>query len=331
MTSIGLKAQIQELIARHMAQIDAMMSDAKSKETEAIYAGFAANRDETRKDSLEGEISLWEAKKSYSNTAKTHMEYSQIHNADRIRQRVEAKVKKLQSQQNAITSLLSFLKDQIESLKESQYANNPLVQMFVAFVELMTSVVERLAKAEEEKNTVMQQMTGAQQLNNVIQNSENLVEAKKQIQNDLLGQSLETKMAVAKENNVLNSKVNSANKEDVSSETRKMQVMQQIQVIQEKLQAEGKNVSLDKIYDLASLNPSEMKTKVVIDQALNSVYADLAGVLGEDNVIINRRENDRREANDRRNGSQILDSENRADTAGRRQGDRRNNNSIFLG
>lgn len=332
MTAIGLKAQIQALIAQHMAQIDTMMSEAKGKETEAIFAGFAANRDEARKDALEGEISLWDAKKSYGNTAKTQMEYSQIQNADIIRQRVEAKVEKLKSQKNAFTKLLSFLKDKIESLKESQYADNPLVQLFISMMELMAEVVESLTNAEDEKSEILSQANNSQQLNEVIENTEDLVENKKQQSNSLISQSQEVRKSAEKENVLLDNKIEDADKTDASSEAHKLQVMQKIQSVQAKLQADGKDVSVDKLMQVAEVGTENKTAKVVLDKTLESLFNDFANIVGEDNVVINRRDNERRDSStDRRSGLNPVESENRADVAGRRQGDRRENSSIFLG
>ncbi|MEW5820005.1 MAG: hypothetical protein AB1782_07415 [Cyanobacteriota bacterium] len=331
MTSAGLKDQIRALIAQHFSQIETMMADAQSKESEAIYAGFAANREEQRKGSLEGEIAIWQSKMSVGQTIDTINQTNRIYAAEIVRQKVEKKVEELQKQQSNLVGLLQFLKDELASLKEAaQKSSNPLLDLFVAIFEIFTEVVEKLVDTEEEKQKLEKEKSTNEglELIGLISGAEKKVQDQKDLQQSLLSQTSEKKSKVNEEKNIYNNKINNEERNEDRLYEHKEYFLDKIVSIQEQLKSEGKEVPVDKLMQFS--NNEENGPKLIIDKSLSSIFGDLASLLGEDNVIMNRRENDRRLSNDRRNNNSAVESETRDDLAGRRKGDRRASDNYFL-
>lgn len=331
MTSFGLKEQIRALIAQHFSQIETMMGEAKSKESEALYAGFVANREDQRKSSLEGEISMWQSKKAYGQTAETQMEYAQINAADTMRRKVEAKVKNLEEQQSGLAAFLDSLKNMLSALKDAAKAN-PLLALFISLVEVLADVVKQLADAEDKRdefyNKDSQVLSG--ELNTILESAENKVQNQKELQQSLSSQSIEKEMKAQNENYRFNGKLNDTEKDDLETQKQREFFVDKIFTIAEKLKQEGKELPVENLLSVAKNTDGEGKPKLIIDKSLSVIYEDLTALLGDDNVVINRREDDRRNADDRRGDIHSVNDENRSDIAGRRKGDRRSTETNYF-
>lgn len=323
MTQIGDKAQIRALIAQHMSQIQSMMSDVESKQSEAIYAGFVAGREEQRSSTLEGEISLWQSKKAVGDTATTQMQYSQIQAADTIRQKVEYKVNQLEQQKTSVRGFISFLKDKLESIK----TGNPIIDMFISMMETFVDVCESLLDAKKEKEDLLKQSTVSSELELtfLIEGSEDNAVLQKELEKSLMAQSKEKEVQVSNKDKTFNSDLKGKETKEVQLSEQQEKLVDKIYNIQQELHKDGKELPFDKLMSIANLESGQDK-KLVIDKTLSSVFEDLAAMLGQDKVVINKRGNsDRRDASDRRDDQNVdLSSERRSD-------ERRQSDITFLG
>ena len=100
------------------------------------------------------------------------------------------------------------------------------------------------------------------------------------------------------------------------------------------LHPEQKSNLVNKITDFVNENKdNDSETKVVLDKSLAMLHEYLTETMGT-RVVIDKRDGDRRNSIDRRTVAQAetqdTNNESRNDVAGRRKGDRRKNNHVFI-
>ncbi|MEW5821855.1 MAG: hypothetical protein AB1782_16795 [Cyanobacteriota bacterium] len=127
-------------------------------------------------------------------------------------------------------------------------------------------------------------------------------------------------------------------KSETQNENKKQEAKKEVKQIQFLSQyEENKSSFIQKLSNFIKSN-ADTDAKVVIDKSLSSLYDDLADDFGTDRVVIDKRGGDRRDGADRRtlqNSQEANDntfdfSKQRSDTAGRRKGDRRSSNHLFI-
>jgi hypothetical protein len=335
MTGINIQNQIKQLLAQHMAQMQNLMSDAQAKQTEAIFAGFTAGREEQRKSTLEGEISQWKSEMAVGQTAENYVNYAQANAGLAIHHKIDAKLKKLESEKNSMLGYLSYLKDQMASLKE-QYAQskNPLLVLFMAIFELVSKVVEAMIEKKDREQEALAEKMSSQdiKMSGILKNSELTAQSNKELATQLLSQANQSQNKAGQLSHQINGQSSSIEKQNEKDKLNREFKMNIINDLMQKVQQSGKELPIETLMSLQQLNGTS-SSKIVVDKSLTDVvFDDLAKLVGEENVIINRRNDDRRGNDDRRNTPPLpVNEDTRADTAGRRKGDRRANDSIFLG
>lgn len=323
MTQIGDKSQIRQLIAQHMSQIQSMMAEVDSKQSEAIYAGFVANREEQRSSALEGEISLWQSKKAVGDTATTQMQYSQIQAAEAIRHKVEHKVNELEQQKKSVSGFISFLKEKLESMQ----TGNPVIDLFISMMETFVDLCESLLDAKKDKEALLEQSSEGSdlELTSLIEGSEDNAVLQKELEKSLMAQSKEKEIQAFNKDETFNKDIKGKESQETKLNAQQEQLVDKIYNIQQELQKDGKELPFDKLMSIANVDSGQDK-KLVIDKTLSSVFDDLAAMLGQDKVVVNRRDNpERRDSSDRRG------DQGREDTVERRTDERRQSDITFLG
>ena len=317
MTQIGGKDQIRQLIAQHLSQIQSMMAEVENKQSEAIYTGFVANREEERSASLEGEISLWQSKLAVGDTATTQMQYSQIQSADIMRQKVEYKVNQLEQQKTSVRGFISFMKDKLDSIK----TGNPVIDLFVSMMETFVEVCESLFDDKQEKEQSFQQSINSSEfaLSSLIKGSEDHAQDQKDLEKTLLSQSQDKELQVSNKDETFNKDLKGKESKEDRLDVQQEYLVDKIFNIQQELQKDGKDLPFDKLMAITNTE-SGQDTKLVIDKSLSGVFEDLAAMLGQDKVIINKRDTaERRE------------DKNNDIPSDRRKDERRQSDITFLG
>ena len=180
MTALNIQAEIRQLLSSHMAKIQDLMSEAQSKKTEAIFAGFTANREEQRKGQFEGEIAMWQSKLSAGETADNYVNQVSSTSGLFLQKKIQHKIEKLKEKEKNILSLLSSLKERLEQLtKAIAEKQNPLLLLAVILFELMTKMLENtLNSVQREKAELAKQVALS-----MLQNSGNMAKVDSNIEN----------------------------------------------------------------------------------------------------------------------------------------------------
>lgn len=325
MTQIDIKSQIQALIAQHMSQIQSMMSSAKAQETDAIYAGFVADREEQRKNAIEGELGIWNSKMAVGDTASTSAQISMTTSSLHIQRKIEAKIDKLEKQKNYLNNLIKNLKQKAQDAKA-----NPLTALLASILQPFISMLESMFRSKEKEALKLSQTLQARESSNVmVENAEKSLESSKTLQESMLNKANNTHIKINQKTETVDSLKTSKSKEDNKSEDRRETLVSRFNALKEKLNEKGIALPSETISALENAVKSNDESKVVLDRSLrNELYQDLVSIVGQDNVILDRRSSRNSDDSDRRKNSNIINPDLIVERSAQ---DRRQNNARFLG
>lgn len=325
MTQIDIKSQIQQLIAQHMSQIQSMMSSAKAQETEAIYAGFVADREEQRKNGIEGELGIWNSKMAVGDTAESTVQISMATSSLHMQRKIEAKIDKLEKQKNYLDNLIQNLKE------KAQAANsNPLMALFAAVLQPFISMLESMFRAkEEEALKLTESLITKEDSSSMLERAQKSAENSKSLQESMLNKVNNTNVKINQKSETVNSLKVSKSKEDNRNEDKKESLVSKFNALKEKLNEKGITLPVETISALEDAVKSGEDSKVILDRSLrNELYQDLVSLVGQDNVILDRRSSKKNDEYDRRANTDFVNPDLVVDRSNQ---DRRKDSSSFMG
>ncbi|MGD9581923.1 MAG: hypothetical protein AB7V50_11165, partial [Vampirovibrionia bacterium] len=269
------------------------------------------------------EMSIWQSKLAVGDTAKTQLEYAKIQTAETMRQKIENKVTQLREQKNSISEFLSSLKEMISSIQ----SDNPMMQLFTSVVEGFIDLCENLFDVEKEKSSFMKESTSSNdhQLSSILENSEDKIQTQKDLEKTLMSQSKEKELKVNDKENTFQKDVVSKESKETPLSSKQEYIVDKIYELYQQSKIEGNDLQLDKLMSITNTGTDQDK-KLIVDKSLTSIFEDLASLIGKDNTILNRRDE-----TERRNDTDRRENQNRNDSEDRRIGERRQQDTTFLG
>ena len=198
--------------------------------------------------------------------------------------------------------------------------------------EVFHEILDELDNAEKQKDQYTSESAKISDNNmfSLLESNSDKAQAHKELQSLLNTQTNENQTKIKKQNNIFSDQKDSLESQDNEENSEKVSLFSKIKNLQSKLKSKGKVLPAEMLMDFAAVKESDSGSKLIVDKSLSFVYSDLADILGEDSVVLNRREDDRRTNTDRRSDNYFINNDDRSDTAGRRHGDRREDNNFFL-
>ena len=261
-------------------------------------------------------------------------------------QKLQESQNELNTQQEQLNNKLAELKVQQANLETQIERNEQIIQRFAKFENLTPEMEKMMVQAshnvdamihdKEHKLKHMSEFSVDTPKNQVVNNSNTDIA-------NFLKMKDSYESLIERENNKMSfvsSEIydikGNLKKSDTKKEEEKETLLKQTDQAKflDDNNPEKKEGFVKKLCDFIR-NSTDNETKVVIDKSLSELYSDLAGDFGTDRVVVDKRTGNRRSGEDRRLLAQKQQQETqqnneRSDTAGRRTGDRRAGNHIFI-
>lgn len=355
MTAIPMNNTIKNIIYQEMAKLDSLIADAASKESTAYWENMSVYNTEKRAAQAGFDRALNRAKgggidMAYSlNLTVINEQYQKLLRAkDEIeklkstKEQLSSKIHSYKSRANTfkkqnkseaeIQNLITLSKKEEEKEKEVDEKLSMITKIVdkaeKAFDTIGEKIEEALFEPEVEKEKVEKTAdpeTAAYLMGGISFTAAKM--DKSTVAKELTMAIDESHASIRAQSERVHNTIAESQKSETEGQTKKEKpsFFQKISMIKNTLQQRGVELSKEHIMDLRQVNLQNSSSKVVIAKGLADVYDEMSAILGDEHVVIDRREGDRRKAAPVQ--PQKIDTEQRQTKSDRRS----SANAIFIG
>lgn len=263
---------------------------------------------------------------------------AQIQNIEQKQQSLLQQTEAIEQQQTSLSTISENISkiEQSEGFqtlnKKVEAVNKKIDQLSTSYENACSKILDIESKSNRNKDSQMNTIAAA-----IKDNFAGDLESLSKIKNSNKDTINLENLTVSDLTDTINTMKKELQEKELQEEQKKVDLDKEAQTLRSQAEQAKNDDILSKLSTFIKSNTTD-DTKVVIDKSLSDIYSELSVNFGEDRVVIDKRNGDRRAGSDRRleakkATSPQKDNNNffdRKDVAGRRTGDRRQSNHIFI-
>lgn len=335
LASVGLSLAEKYVLADDKEQLSQSQQQYQESQQKFETSETDLNKKLNAITNTEGKV---DTKESTGEKANSTDLQQKIESIETQQQTIKQTTASIEAQQQQLSNVAERI-DSINNSEEYQDLNQQIENTAGTISHLQENnhqVISRMHHLEHQQSIEAQNATT--EIKNAVKDGygntiKSIQDSKQKASQSILSESL----TVDQLTNQINDVKNQLRESDELSELKKNEVNKEARQIKDQAIKSQSGDLISTISQFIKTNASE-NAKVVIDKSLSDLYSDLSMNFGSDRVVVDKRNGDRRSGNERRletskTTSDQKDNNNffdRKDVAGRRNGDRRQSDHIFI-